>query len=259
MGFFDSIFGGGGQSIPDNSAAFAQFANQMRQNAGSYDPWINTGNQARDLEFGQFQNLINNPNALQDKIASGFNTSPYQNQILDRVGKMMNFNAANTGFLGSGAGNVALQDELTKNTGQFLNDYVNRGMSSYGQGLSGLDSLTRLGMNALGSKNDMLQQADAGDLQGALSRNAYNAYQNANSGSGLSNLIGMGIGIAGNAMMPGMGSFASSLFSGMSGGGGGGGSPLGLNGIFSPNSMGGYTQSYGAPDIGALLNLGASM
>lgn len=198
---FDSFFGGGESSV-DNSGAFRDFANQMRSRMPAYDPWINTGAQSRDKLSGQYDWLTNNPNALQDKVASGFYESPYQKYIQDMVTKRMNYNATNTGMLGSGAANRALQDELTKMTGQFMNDYIGRGMGSYGMGLQGYQGLTDLGFKALTDQSNLFEQGAAGDLQGQLSKNAYDAAQEANEGNLFGNLVGTGLGFLSNGFNP---------------------------------------------------------
>lgn len=164
MGFF-SFFG-------DNSKAFDKYSNDMRDAAGRYQGYVDTGNQARGIAYDQYGRLINDPNSLQDQIAGGYNQSPYQKMLLDQVMKRMNYNSANTGMLGSGAANRALMGELNTMTGQFQNDYITRGMQTYGMGLQGMGNLTQLGFNALGAQDPFYEQAAAGNLQGELSKNA---------------------------------------------------------------------------------------
>src|SRR5579862_7021597 len=201
MGLMDFFGGGGGAKYISNKPAFDQFSQSMQGAANRYNPIIDTGNQARNMSFDQYQRLINNPNAVQDQVASGFYKSPYQKYMQDQVAKRMNYNSANTGMLGSGAANRALQDELTKMTGQFENNYIDRGMQSYGQGLQGLGGLTQLGFQAMGAQDPLLEQAYAGTLKGNMSenetnqRNAMMEAQNRN--SGLGNLIGLAGGLAG--------------------------------------------------------------
>lgn len=259
------FFGGGGESVPDNSGVFKQFADRMRKDAQSYQPWIDTGNKSRDTSFDQYQQLINNPNFLQDKVASGFTESPYQKYIQDLTQKRMNYNAANTGFQGSGAANRAMQDELSKMTGGFLDTYINRGMGSYGQGLSGLDALTKLGFNGLTNQNDMYEQAAAGELQGGLSRNAHKAYEDAHSNDWIGNLVGTGVGMFAGGMMGGPqgammgGQMGRQMFGGGGQQGGGNGLPTaqaGLNAAYAPNGMGGYNQTYQQPS-NSIFNIGA--
>jgi hypothetical protein len=157
----------------DQSKAFDQYGNDMRGIGQGYNPWINRGNQAGDLLWGQDQQEINDPNFIQNKIASGFYESPYQNNLQNLTQQRLNTNAANTGMLGSGAANSALQDQLLKQTGQFQNDFVNRGEQDYGRGMNSLGDLSQLGLKALGSQSDINSQAAAGNLKGAQSRMAW--------------------------------------------------------------------------------------
>lgn len=254
------FFGGGKQpQYVSNKPAFDQFAQSMQGAANRYNPIIDTGNQARNMSFDQYQKLINNPNAVQDQVSSGFYESPYQKYMQDMVSKRMNYNSANTGMLGSGAANRSLMDELTKMTGQYQNDYINRGMQSYGQGLSGLGGLTDLGFKGLNAQDPLLEQSYAGTLKGAMSENETNqrnAEMNAASKNrGMGNLLGFGAGLASNFIG---GGGLSSLFGGggfsglgsMVGGGlsslfgGGGGGQGGGQGGSSPSNYNSGSWSY---------------
>lgn len=248
-----------------NKGAFDQFASSMQGAANRYNPIIETGNQARDLSMGQYQNLIknnpseqynrlvSNPNAVQDQVAQGFAMSPYQKYLQDMVSKRMNYNSANTGMLGSGAANRALMDELTKMTGQFQNQYIDRGMQSYGQGLSGLegqyskglsglDSLNNLGFKGMGSQDSMLEQAYGGTLKGAMSenetnqRNAEMKYMQEQKDK--SDNAGMWGGI-----LSGAGTIAGNIFGGPMGGQIGGFLGNKLGGMFNSGGGGGSSPS----------------
>lgn len=227
MGMFDSVSSqlsglwGGDSSSVDNSQAYYDYANAMRQRAGAYDPIVNMGNDARNLSWEQYQKLVNNPNAVQDQVASGFYMSPYQQQMQDQVTKQMNMNAANTGMLNSGGAQKALQDNLTSMTGQYENQYIDRGMNSYGAGLNGLNGLSNLGFQSMGRQDDLNSQAYGADMYGKMSKNQYKADTDFN----LSGYLGTGIG-AFTGMMAGgpMGGMQGAQMGGqMFGGGGGGG------------------------------------
>jgi hypothetical protein len=205
MGMFDDMSSqlsglwGGDSSAVDNSKAYYNYANAMRQRAGVYDPIVNMGNDARNLSWEQYQKLINDPNAVQNQVASGWSMSPYQNQLEDDVTQRMNYNAANTGMLNSGASQKALQDELTNMTGQFENQYIDRGMNSYNAGLTGANALSDLGFQSMGRQDDMYGQAAGADLYGKMSKNQYNADTDFN----LSGYLGTGIGAMSGVMMGG--------------------------------------------------------
>lgn len=224
MGILDFFGGGTPPKYISNKGAFDQFGNEMDQFANRYGGYVDAGNRARDLSMDQYARLIQNPNFLQDMISQGFSTSPYQNYIMDQTQKRMNMNAANTGMLGSGAANRALSGEINNMTGQFMNDYINRGMSSYGQGLSGLQGMTQLGFNALGSQDALLEQGAAARMKGQMSDNETNqmnaeAEYNARN-RGLGNLLGLA-GTAAGFMFggPSGASIVGSMGSAIGGGG----------------------------------------
>lgn len=260
-----SMFGGGESGV-DNSSALFDFAKAMRDRADAYDPWVKKGEQARDMSYEEYQKLIKDPNFLQDMISKGFYESPYQKYMQDQVTKRMNYNAANTGMLGSGAAQRALQDELTKMTGQFQNDYIGRGMNSYGLGLKGLEGLTDLGFKSMNAQDSLLEQAAAGQLQGQMGKNAYDAANETDWGAIIGGAIGTGAGAyfggpQGAAMGGQMGSslFGKNKggapqqgggmgggFGGFGGGGAGGGGGMPFGGMFQSQGQGGFgAQGYG--------------
>lgn len=218
MGMFDSIEGqlsplwGGDSHSVDNSKAYYEYANAMRQRAGAYDPIVNMGNDARNLSWEQYQRLINDPNSVQNQVAGGFSMSPYQKQLEDDVTQSMNYNAANTGMLNSGAAQAALQDRLTNMTGQFEDQYIDRGMNSYYQGLNGANTLSNLGFESMGRQDDLYGQAYGSDLFGTMSKNQYKAdtgfnlgnYLKTGIGVGMGTMTGMPMGGGGTSMFPSM-------------------------------------------------------
>src|ERR1700676_1949948 len=136
MGIFDSLFGGGSPKVPDMSQDFYNYSNFMGGKADRYNPWIDAGSRARDINEGQYSRLINDPNAVQNQVAAGFQYSPYQKFMLDNMTQRMNYNSANTGMLGTTQANQSLMDDLMKMTGQFQDTYIDRGMNSYNRGRS---------------------------------------------------------------------------------------------------------------------------
>lgn len=158
MGFFDDLFG-------NQSDAFDDYENQMRDAAQRYQPWVDRGNQAGSRVFDEYGRLISNPNAVQDQVAAGFNMSPYQQYLLDQITKRMNYNSANTGMTGSGAADRALAAEINNMTGQFENDYINRGLGLYNTGLQGMAGLNEMGLRALDPQSNLLEQAAAARLK----------------------------------------------------------------------------------------------
>lgn len=219
MSFFgdmgNAFFGDDNSAWGDNQGAFNRYSQQMRQNAGQYQPWIDAGMRG----MGRFENesgrLLDNPNFLQDMISGGFSESPFQRYMQDMTTRQMNMNAANTGMLGSGASNRALQNELTSMTGQFLNDYINRGMGSYNQGFEGMGKLGQMGLGALGEQSNILNEAAGGELQGARSAQGAKTNKMGTVLGGIGSLFGMGGDIA--SMFPGWGSAIGAGLKGIGG------------------------------------------
>lgn len=242
MGIFDSLFGGNTPHVPDTSKDFYDYSDFMGGKADRYNPWIDAGTRARDMNEGQYARLINNPNAVQDQVAAGFQYSPYQKFMLDNMTDRMNYNSANTGMLGTTQANQSLMDDLLKMTGQFQDTYIDRGMNSYNRGLQGNEFLEQQGMQGMGAQDNLFEQQGAARLKGDQARQQA-AYQNSvidqqNSNSMWGNILGLAGGVAGNMLGgPIGGSIGSSL--GRSLGGGGGFSP-GVNAAWAPNSAGGY-------------------
>lgn len=258
MGIVDSIFGGGDG---DYSNAFGDYAKFMGDKANRYNPWIDAGGRARDMNEAEYRRNIQNPNEIQDRVAAGFNYSPYQKFMLDNLTDRMNYNASNTGMLGTTAANRSLMDDLLKMTGQFQDTYINRGMNSYNTGLQGNQFLSELGMRGMGAQDALYEQQAAAQLKEAMAKKEAESSGWGDFIGGIGGAIAGGLfgGPAGASMGSGIG---KSLFGSNKGGGGSGGifgnifggnsnsfSP-GLNAVWSPNSMGGYTQTYGQPGVG---------
>jgi hypothetical protein len=250
------IFGGGDG---DYSGAFNNYAAFMGDKANRYNPIIDMGNRARDMNEAEYRRNIQNPNEIQDKVAAGFNYSPYQKFELDNITDRMNYNATNTGMLGTTAANRSLMDDLLKMTSQFQDTYINRGMNSYNTGLEGNKYLTDLGFRGMGAQDALYEQQAAAQLKAEM------AEKEAESSGWGDILGGVGGAIAGGLFGPGgasMGSkIGSSLFgTGKNGGGnflsnifsGGGNKSFapGVNAIWEPNNAGGYTQTFGERGVG---------
>lgn len=246
----DFFSGGAGPKYQNPRSGFDAFANEMDKASKRYQGYVDTGDQSRNMWMDQNKRLIDNPNAVQDQVSAGYYESPYQKMIQDRVTKRLNFNSANTGMLGSGAANRSLMDELTSMTGQFQNDYINRGMDSYKLGISGLGDLSHMGLDALGSQDNLIEQGAAGRLKGFMGEmeaNQRNAEAEAAAKNrGFGNLIGFAGGVAGGIMGgPGGAKIGSSIGS-MVGGGGSSYNSIGntLGSMFSrkPQMPNGYFQ-----------------
>lgn len=182
MRFIDSLFGGGGN--PADAAR--PYLDQERHD---YKSWLSRQAQAEpgehDTLSGQFNQLINNPQALYDRLAAGFRHSPGYQQDYGDAMRAADSAAAAGGFLGTPQHQrqaASLADQLSSHD---FNNYLDRLYGSYGQGLSGLghledqDSAIRdqlaqlLGQNALSGANlayqgQQYQNQQTGALGGLL-------------------------------------------------------------------------------------------
>lgn len=162
-----SIWGGIEGQNAHNSAA-DELRKKFEEYAGEYNPYIERGHQAGNQYLDQSQWMIQNPNALQDMIAQGYQASPYQNLLLDMTRKQMNANSANTGMIRSPVAQQALNDRMNEMTGQFMNDYISRGMNTYGLGYGGLNTLNQMGMQGQNARSNLLSQAVNGYVNNTL-------------------------------------------------------------------------------------------
>lgn len=162
--FVDNMFGANGQPISDFGYSEGQLA-QM------YGPWSQMGLNANNFLYGQDQYNMLNPNALQNKIASGWQASPFQNNLMDMTTQRMNANAANTGMLASPSAQNYLNSQLNNMTGQFQNDYVNRGMQTYGMGMQNMNQIADRGLNALNSQTGLGEQAAIAQMKAQQQNN----------------------------------------------------------------------------------------
>ena len=159
MSWLGSIFGDGD--------ADREYADEMGQRAGSYNPWINNGlNNLRGFNSAN-DAMMKNPEAERNKLAQGFYTSPYQQQMMNGVKGQMNSNAANTGMLGSQSANLNLGNQLTNMQGRFQQNYVDQGMNQYNKAMMNKYLMSNQGLNALGKQNSMYQEGALGNVQGA--------------------------------------------------------------------------------------------
>lgn len=158
MSFLDDLFG---------NDAYSEYADEMRQRAGAYNPWIQGGKDAFNA-FGKYSTgMLENPTAEQNKLAQGFYDSPYQQQQLNQVKSMMNANAANTGMLDSQSANLNLGNQLTGMQGRFQQQYVDRGLQQFNNALRNKYLQSQMGLGALGQQSKMYQEGGLGDVMGA--------------------------------------------------------------------------------------------
>lgn len=254
MGYEDAYRGYAG--------AMEDSAGRFEGDRGRYDSWVNNGITSRDQNRGEYNRSILNPNSVQDQVAAGYQESPYQRMLLDRTQKRMNYNAMQTGMGGSGAFNRALQDEMLGMSGQFQNQYIDRGMNTYNRALQGNDLWGQVGFQGL-ERQDALRalaeqqrsEAAAANLKGDMAASDEEAQD---SGSMWGSILGIAGGVvgaiyggpmgasAGYAIGSGVGGAIDGNGGGGGGGQGGGGGGGGGGGMNPMSMMGGMMGGGGA-------------
>ena len=123
-----------GSQVPDYSGIADKYNQQLSQLAQNLNPYIAAGQRGQQQAIALAQQQMQHPAALENQLATGFVASPYQQQMQRNLANMMNYNAANTGMLGSTAANAALQNQLANMQNQWMQQYIDRGTQMYGLG-----------------------------------------------------------------------------------------------------------------------------
>lgn len=181
--------GGGGKNPYDAASGF------MNQIPGAtnpyYQPYAQAGSDAMHQLQGQYSNLINDPSAMFNKIASGYQQSPGLKWQMGQGMNAANNAAAAGGMLGSPQHQ---QQAATMSEGLANQDYWNymqnalgSSQNQYGLGLQGLQGLNNQGFQA----NDQMARimADMLSGQGQMAF-AGQAAQNQQRGSSMGDLFG---------------------------------------------------------------------
>lgn len=138
--------GFGQQSLMEAANPYLQ---QIQPAIDKYmNPYINAGNNSLNTLQGQYQNLINDPNALLRKFGAGFQESPgYKYQVAEATRAAQN--AANAeGYAGGPQHQFDVARNISGLANQGYNDYLNHILGLYGQGLGGMGNINQIGFGA---------------------------------------------------------------------------------------------------------------
>jgi hypothetical protein len=139
------------QQNPYNSAS--PYLNQVPGTISPYyNPYIQAGQGALGQLQGQYGNMINNPMALYNKVASGYQASPgYQWQLGQGLNAINNVASAG-GMAGSPQHQQQAGTLATGLANQDYYNYLNNALGSaqgmYGAGIQGLQGLGQMGLGA---------------------------------------------------------------------------------------------------------------
>lgn len=156
------IFGG-------NTPDYSGYQQQMQGTANTYNPYIK-GGQAAYEQYQQGANNLMMPGYLQNMLSRNWQSTPGQKQQIDNEKNSMNTNAAMTGTLNSTAQDRAVSQEDAGMNNQFRQHYITSSMHNYMQGLNAQRDMSQTGYDALGRRNNYLQQGYNAQLGGNINQ-----------------------------------------------------------------------------------------
>lgn len=110
-----------------------------------FDPYVNAGTGAINDMLPKLKallgNLTNNPSAIQAKMGSNFKASPGYQYQYGQAMNAANNSAAAGGMAGSPEAMRYAEDQAQGLSARDYNNYMNRDMNIFGQGLSGTEQL----------------------------------------------------------------------------------------------------------------------
>lgn len=195
---------GSSADYQDPMAAANPYYSQIIPEASPYlKPYINAGQNAINTLNPQYQQLLNNPTAIMNKIGQTYQPSPgYQFQV-DQATNAANRAAAAGGMAGSGMSQVDLANTVNNLANQDYYHYLNMGLQNYGAGLQGEQGMMAQGAQSANSLADLIANALAS--QGNLAYSAamnQNMMNQANAG-GLGGMLGGALANIGGALFGG--------------------------------------------------------
>jgi len=162
---------GAGATTPDYTGAANTYSDSMNQIAQGFQPYVNQGFMAKKGLGALGAMNMANPAGLENRLASSYQASPYQNQIMSNTANQMDANSAQTGMLGSTAQQAALQNQMAGLNNQFQQQYIDRGTQQYNQAYGGIQNLgmmmAKQGYDASGTQGQLQQQGALAQLQAA--------------------------------------------------------------------------------------------
>ena len=173
-----------------------QYLNQIPgQTLPFYQPYMNAGNQALNTVQGEYGKLTSDPNAMYDKFAGGYKSSPgYQARLEEAMRAITNSQAAG-GMAGSGQHQQLSAEKALDLHGEDFENYLNHVLGLYGSGLSGEQGLETQGYGANTDYANML--ANLSQMKGQMGYETEQAKNNARS-QNISNIFGgLGAGATG--------------------------------------------------------------
>lgn len=153
MSFISGLTGMMGYNNPADSAM--PYLNGIQGQIGQYyNPYIQAGQNAINPLMQQYGSLMNDPSAKMNQIGSSFQQSPGYRFNMNQAMAGSNSASAAGGMVGTPYNqqqNATLAHNLSN---QDYNQYMDRGVGMYNQGLQGMNGIMQTGYNA---SNEMSQ------------------------------------------------------------------------------------------------------
>lgn len=159
------------------------YLNQIPGAMGQYyNPYIQTGNRAMGTLENTYNQLLQDPSQIMNKIGGSFQASPGYQYNVNQATNAANQAAAAGGMLGTPQEQQQLAQTVSGLANQDYYNYLNNALGLYGQGLGGLQGLNQMGYGASGNMAQSLK--DVLESQANLSYAAQQAENERNAGQG---------------------------------------------------------------------------
>lgn len=123
-----------------------------------YDPYINAGTQSLPILQNQFNELLNSPGGMVNRIGQGFQQSPGFKFALNQALQGAGHAAAAGGMAGSPMHEQQNMEIATQLGNQDYYNWLNKSLGLYGMGLEGERGLAAGGLQAGSSMADQIAQ-----------------------------------------------------------------------------------------------------
>jgi hypothetical protein len=187
MSWLSNLFGGG--KSPADTAM--PYLNQIPGQTNQYmDPFFQAGKGALDPLQEQYKNLLGDPGGFLNKMGENYQQSPGFKAAMEQALTAGNHAAAAGGMAGTPQSQQQQMKMATDLTNQDYNNWLDKTLGLYKQGLSGQQGMAGMGQQAGQSMADMIAQtlAQQGNLafqgQAQQNQNKNNMWGNIFKGAG---------------------------------------------------------------------------
>jgi hypothetical protein len=192
-GIIPGIIAGNMPGYEDPSREANQYLGQIEGRVNPYyKPYIDQGNQVDPALREQYSQMMNDPNMLFSKLASGYNKSPGYDWRL-KQGEGAISNAAAAGGMAGSQQHQQQSGQLAEDmASEDFNKYMDRVLGIFGGGQQGLEGISNRGFGASSSMADAIANILGTQAQyayaGKAGENAANAADEKNLYGGLGSL-----------------------------------------------------------------------